>query len=301
MLPASGPWPHPYFEAAGATVRVRFSDAAGTERTLDLHHKQLGAGRPIVLVHGLMTSSYSWRYVMKPLADRYRVLVPDLVGSGASEKPLDLRYSVDNVARALAAYVRATCDEPPYLVGNSLGGLYCLRALLADDALARRFVLMHSPGYPNVRMQLLHTLLEAEPLRAFATWLAHRHRRTFVIRNQHYHRDDIITEELVSEYARPFETKDGARVFVRILRESLDPEEHAQIVAALRAKKAARAPFCETLILYAIEDVMVPPAFGPRYAEDIPGARLEWMRDTSHFLQVDSPEETVERIFAFDS
>jgi pimeloyl-ACP methyl ester carboxylesterase len=314
MLPAKGPWPHPYYDVPDAFVDVDFEDRASVRtneraaRHVRVRHKTLGrAGAPpLVLVHGLMTSSYSWRYVMEPLSKRYRVFIPDLVGSGKTDKPLDLVYSVANVARFLAAYVRAVVREPVYLVGNSLGGLYSVRAILdCGSDLVRRFVLMHAPGYPFVRTRALNALLGApllgSGLASLVVRVSHRWPRTFIAKNVHYLRKDMMSEEECTEYGDLFSTLDGARVFARILHESVDPTEHATIIAELRARVREAEPFpCPTKVLYARKDVMVPASFGPLFHADIPGSELAWMDDASHFLQVDAPERTVEEIASFD-
>jgi pimeloyl-ACP methyl ester carboxylesterase len=307
MLPARGPWTHAYFDLPDERVEVAFSDEQGRARRLGVRHKTLGDGPPLVLVHGLMTSSYSWRFVLEPLAKRYRVLVPDLIGSGATDKPLDMVYSVANVARFLAAYVRAVSREPVYLVGNSLGGLYAVRALLDEGAsLARRFVLIHAPGYPSARARALNAALGG-PLvgaaaRSLVARVCHRWPRAFVAKNVHYLRKDMMSEEEAAEYGRLFATMDGARVFTRILRESVDPREHAAIIAELRARASSGKAFvCPTRILYARKDVMVPAAFGPMYHADLPGSELVWIDDASHFVQVDAPERTVQEITSFDA
>ena len=308
MLPARGPWEHPYYAIEDAFLNVSFKDALGQDHRVCVRHKVTGDGPPIVLVHGLMTSSYSWRYVLAPLGRRYRVYAPDLVGAGLSDKPLDLYYSVENVARFLVAYVRTIAKKPVYLVGNSLGGLYSLRALMEDGpAIARRFVLMHAPGYPLVRTRLLSSIFHAPALgRGVAELVARTARRfpeAFVAKNVHYARSDMMSQEECAEYGRLFETLDGARVFAKILEESLDPVEHATIIAELKRRTAAgRAPPlpCPVKILYAKKDVMVPPAFGPRFHEDIPGSELVWIDDASHFLHVDAPERTVHEITSFD-
>ena len=303
MLPEKGPWPHPYYEVADTFVEVSFTCSSGVERTVRVRQKVMGQGPEVVLVHGLMTSSYSFRYVLEPLARTRRLFVPDLVGAGATDKPGDLVYSVENVARFLTAYVRSVAREPVLLVGNSLGGLTCLRALLADERgdLARRFVLMHAPGYPFARTRALRAALGAPgvgpALMELVARIAHRFPHPFVARNVHYHRRDMMSREECVEYGRLFETLDGARVFARILAESLDPEEHARILADLRSR--ARFP-CPVRILFAREDVMVPPSFGPRFHADIPGSELVWFDDASHFLQVDAPEETARAVLSFD-
>lgn len=308
MLPAKGPWPHPYYALPDELVSVELEDEQGRARRVRVRHKVLGEGPPLVLVHGLMTSSYSWRYVIEPLSRRYRVLVPDLIGSGMTDKPLDFVYSVANVARFLRAYVREVAREAVYLVGNSLGGLYSVRALLDADGepFARRFVLMHAPGYPFVRTRALSALLGAPVLggglASLVARVSHRWPRTFVAKNVHYLRTDMMSEEEAAEYGGLFSTLDGARVFARILRESVDPREHAAIIATLKERVRAGTPFpCPTKILYARKDVMVPASFGPRFHADIPGSDFEWMDDASHFLQVDAPERTVEQIVAFDA
>jgi 2-hydroxymuconate-semialdehyde hydrolase/2-hydroxy-6-oxo-octa-2,4-dienoate hydrolase len=250
-----------------------------------------------------MTSSTSWRNVLERLARRYRVHAPDLVGAGASDKPIDMTYSVENVARFIVAYVRAVAKEPVYLIGNSLGGLYCLRALMlaGAESLATRYLLMHAPGYPILRTRLLRTLFDAPALGpALARLVAkvsHRFPEEFVRRNVHYARRDIMSREECVEYGRLFETPDGARVFARILAESLDPAEHARIIDELR-----RAPLAIPVrLLYAKKDVMVPPSIGPKFHADMPGSELVWMDDASHFLHVDAPERTVDQILEFDA
>src|SRR6187551_1728136 len=105
MLPARGPREHVYYRIEDAFSNVSFTDEQGRGRRIGVRHKVTGEGPPIVLVHGLMTSSYSWRYLLEPLGRRYRVFAPDLVGAGLSDKPLGLQYSVENVARFVAAYV----------------------------------------------------------------------------------------------------------------------------------------------------------------------------------------------------
>ncbi|MBX3192027.1 MAG: alpha/beta hydrolase [Labilithrix sp.] len=305
MLPAKGPWPHPYYEIPDAFLDVSFVDAAGAARTVRVRHKVIGDGPPLVLVHGLMTSSYSWRYVYASLSKRYRVFAPDLVGAGETDKPVDLAYSVANVARFIDAYLGEIESGPVYLVGNSLGGLYGVATILRAPERVRRFVLMHAPGYPFLRTRALHALLGAPglggPLASLVASVSRRWPRAFIAKNVHYLRKDMMSEEECAEYGGQFATEGGARVFARILEESLDPDEHATIIGELQRRKRAGEAFpCPVKVLYATKDVMVPASFGPRFHEDIPGSELVWMEDASHFLQVDAPERTVDQILSFD-
>jgi pimeloyl-ACP methyl ester carboxylesterase len=302
-LPARPPRSHDYLSLTDHVAVVSFTDAEGRSRRVRTRYKREGSGPPMLLVHGLMTTSYSWRFVIRALAERYDVIAPDLVGAGETEGPPDFVYSTYNMARFIRAFAAELTGEPVYLVGNSLGGLYSLASVLlpGGEAWARRFVLMHAPGYPSARMKVLHALLDAPllggPLGGLVSRVSHKTRRAFVAKNVHYHSDDMMSEEEVTEYGRIFETMQGARVFTRILRESLAPREHAELLA--RARERTDLP--PTLLLFAREDVMVPPEFGPMFERDLAGSRLVWIDDASHFLQVDAPERTVREIFDFDA
>jgi len=80
-----------------------------------LAHVEMGRGQPIVLLHGNPTSSYLWRDVMPPLAGLGRVIAPDLIGHGDSDKlPASLgpgRYTLEGTYDLLAGQLAALIGE----------------------------------------------------------------------------------------------------------------------------------------------------------------------------------------------
>ena len=106
----------------------------------------------------------------------------------------------------------------------------------------------------------------------------------------------MMSREECAEYGRIFDTLDHARVFAKILDESLTAKEHAATISRLEGW----TPPCPIELLWARKDVMVPPSFGPRYATAIPAAKLVWMDGVSHFLHVDAPERVVAELKRFD-
>src|SRR6185503_19294487 len=80
-LPALPTRPHPYFKVAGQEITVPSPELG----SLRIHYREAGSGPPLLLVHGLMTTSYSWRYLLEPLGQHYRLIAPDLPGAGRSE------------------------------------------------------------------------------------------------------------------------------------------------------------------------------------------------------------------------
>ncbi|SEF91071.1 haloalkane dehalogenase [Nonomuraea solani] len=85
-----------------------------------MSHREIGAGAPIVFLHGNPTSSHLWRNVMPALGSGRR-LAPDLIGMGASGKPA-IGYTFDDHARYLDAWFDALGLDDVLLVGHDWGG-----------------------------------------------------------------------------------------------------------------------------------------------------------------------------------
>lgn len=266
-----------------------------------VHVRELGAGPPLLLLHGLMTSGYSWRFVVAPLAQRFRVIVPDLVGAGRSDKP-DREYSPLALATWLGELTAALGITGCPVVGNSLGGYLCLHAALEQPDLASRIVNIHSPGIVEARLHALSLALKLPGTRALLARLARRDPERWAHRNVHYFDERLKSREEAREYGAPLATPEGSRAFVRYLSETIAPGPMAALVRRLEARRAKGEPFPVPLLLvYARSDPMVPPRVGERLHALIPGSELCWLDDSSHFAQVDSPDELVALIRDFVS
>src|SRR4051812_14679130 len=86
-----------------------------------IHYFDVGSGPVVVLLHGLGDHKESWLRTMGPLAQKHRLLVPDQIGFGKSDKPL-LDYSVQTYVDFLDEFLRQLKVEKASLVGESLGG-----------------------------------------------------------------------------------------------------------------------------------------------------------------------------------
>jgi pimeloyl-[acyl-carrier protein] methyl ester esterase len=110
-----------------------------------LHVESVGAGPPLVLLHGWAMHSGMWGSVVADLAPRFRVHAVDLPGHGHSAAPVawTLDAVVDEVTRAFAAH-----GEPLTVVGWSLGGVVALRwALAAPQRIGRLALVCTSPCF----------------------------------------------------------------------------------------------------------------------------------------------------------
>ncbi len=252
-----------------------------------------GQGPLLLLVHGLLTSAYSWRYVISPLAREHTVVAVDLPGAGASDAPADYSASPQSLAELLDGFVKALGHERAYVVGNSMGGYVTLWWALKHPERFERLFIIHSPGFPELRLYALHGLLSLG-FRWLLKWLT-RDSEQFALDNCHYHDPSLISREQTREYGAQLADDARRECFRRNLWETMSPWTMRQLPAAVRA--CAKVP--KTKLLWATEDALVSPKFGPRYQALLGGAELVWLEQSSHFTQVDSPERTVEEILSF--
>jgi pimeloyl-ACP methyl ester carboxylesterase len=87
----------------------------------DVAYRTAGSGPVVVLVHGIASSSETWDAVMPGLAERVRVVAPDLLGHGGSTKSIG-DYSLGALAAGIRDLMVALGHERATLIGHSLGG-----------------------------------------------------------------------------------------------------------------------------------------------------------------------------------
>jgi len=106
-------------------------------------YHESGSGQPLLFVHGIYpgASSYEWSKVYPEFAARFRVLAPDWIGCGESQRPKARLYAADYV-RMLAEFIHATCgQERPILIGSGLGAGFCVYLASQHPELVSRLLL----------------------------------------------------------------------------------------------------------------------------------------------------------------
>jgi pimeloyl-ACP methyl ester carboxylesterase len=132
-------------------MRTRVLDVAGPAHVADFG----GSGPPMILVHGLGGSHLNWTRVGPLLAERARVLAPDLPGFGRT-RPAGRSTGVLANSRFLGRFVREVAGGPAIVVGNSMGGLIGILAAANHPAEVAGLVLLDpalplAPGAPRDR------------------------------------------------------------------------------------------------------------------------------------------------------
>ena len=260
-------------------------------------YRAAGQGPVLLLVHGLAGSAMTWRHVMAPLARRFTVIAPDLLGQGDSAKPR-AEYSLGAHVDTLRDLLDALGHERATFVGQSLGGGVTMQMAYQFPERCERLVLVDSGGLGrevNIILRLL-TLPSAEvvfPLvctprlrdaaSRVATWLGRAGIRSTPAR-----------EEMWRSYASLADAR-SRRAFFRSLRDVID--FRGQAVSALaRLHRAARIP---TLIIWGAQDPFIPVSHARTAHEAIPGSRLVIFEGVGHYPHCEAPERFVDTIVDF--
>jgi len=87
-----------------------------------MRYLQTGSGPPLILLHGLLAYSFSWRYTMPALAPYATAFAPDLLGAGFSDRPKGLDHSMRGTALRVLRFADQLGLETFDLLGTSRGG-----------------------------------------------------------------------------------------------------------------------------------------------------------------------------------
>jgi 2-hydroxymuconate-semialdehyde hydrolase len=133
---------------AGIPVEERRLELAGVSTAV----LETGEGSPVVLLHGgIQCGGVYWGPVISSLAEKHRVVVPDVPGLGESE-PVDWLDAA--FTEWISALLRQTCPEPPILIAHSLVGSLAVRFAAELHDLVRRLVVYSVPGVGRFRAPL---------------------------------------------------------------------------------------------------------------------------------------------------
>ena len=127
-----------------------------------MRYLRAGAGPPLILLHGLMAYSFSWRYVLPALAPYATLYAPDLLGAGFSDRPRGIDHSMRATAGRVVQFVKKLGLESFDLLGTSRGGAVAMAAA-AECVTA-------GGSEPQVRRLIL--VCPVNPYSSHGTWLA---------------------------------------------------------------------------------------------------------------------------------
>ncbi|WP_439859178.1 alpha/beta fold hydrolase [Pseudomonas sp. MBLB4136] len=246
-----------------------------------LHYEEYGHGAPLLLVHGLGSSTRDWEYQIDDLAANYRVIALDLRGHGRSDKPRE-RYSIAGFAEDVAALIEHLRLEAVHLVGISMGGMVGFQLGVDRPQLLRSLCIVNSS--PEVKARNLRERLEIAKRWSLSRLLSLRTIAKGLGRL-------LFPHPHQAELRRKIEQRwpqNDKRAYLA----SLDA-----IIGWGVRERLARIT-CPTLVISADRDY-TPVAQKEAYVKELPDARLLVIENSRHATPLDQPQRFNSSLLAF--
>lgn len=263
--------------------------------TVKLHYEVYGSGDPVLCLHGFGANLYSWRHLIAPLSQKYQLILVDLKGCGASPKPKDKQYSVQDHADLIYQLILKLDLKKLTLIGNSFGGalalLLAIRLCEQDPDRLSALVLIDAGAYKEY-VPLYLTLLRVPLLGALTVYLVPARIAAKTVLAVAYYDCKKITKEQVATYAGPIAAPGGRHAVLETAKQIIPPNSDE-----LTSKyKTISVP---TFILWGENDRVIKPIVGDKLHAAIPHSELEKLDHCGHIPQEEKPAETVDKILKF--
>lgn len=249
-----------------------------------------GVGPDLILLHGFPTSSYIWRNTTSHLATRFRVIAPDFIGYGKSDKPLDKEVSLLTQANMVIDLMDQLNINKAIICGHDIGGGVAQIIATGHEDRVNKLVLLDTVCYDSWPIQPFAEFKESE-LRETLTPADLEFRLKALLPLGFY---DIakLTPEVMANYLEPWMTTDGVKAFLHNV-ENFDPRYTMVLIEEL---KTTRVP---TLLIWGEGDSFQKIDYAYRLQADIPDCRLEIIPNARHFVMEDNPEQVSSLIMDF--
>jgi pimeloyl-ACP methyl ester carboxylesterase len=262
--------------------------------TTALYAEETGDGPPLILLHGLGGSLFTWRHVVAALSREHRVIALDMKGFGQSDKPFDEYYSAADQAALVSAFIRKRGLSGVTLVGHSFGGVVALRTardFVREPGVIARLVVMDTPalqqdlsegawffsvpGLPYVTMAVTPPDLMTRMMLRLVSAPGR-----------------VVPESDVRGYAAPFYDLGSRHAFIATGQSIVDSN-------GPKMGLAYRGIAQPTLIVWCRRDRIVPVATGRRLARVLPNARLAILNKCNHLPQDEVPAALLSTLLPF--
>ncbi|MFJ8808107.1 alpha/beta fold hydrolase [Streptomyces sp. NPDC102490] len=248
---------------------------------------------PVLLLHGYPADHRCWRHQVPALSARHRVITPDLLGWGASERPLHLSFDYDTEVARLGRLLDALELDAVNLAGHDYGGFLALGFAENHPGRVRRLALLNSRAHATftprwyAAFSLISLLGRSPVLRRPARHLPYAvlHRRALAPLVRAGHLDPHVLDGYVSWMAQP----EGRRWLLHYFGDYRTP-------ARPELRRRLRDIGCPTAVVWGRADPYLSPAIATELAGSVPRAELTMLDDAGHWVMDERPAAVTEAL-----
>lgn len=265
---------------------------------LRYHYIDQGQGRPIVMVHGNPTWSFMFRKLVPALSDTHRVIVPDHIGCGLSDKPQDYPYHLQNHVDNLGRLIEELKLERIDLVVHDWGGAVGMGYAVEHPENIHRLTILNSAAFlarkcpPQIRF-CRTPLIGAMLVRGFNAFVNGALRST--IKHQ-----DRMTPAIRDGYRAPYDSWANRVAVHRFVQDIPFKRSHPthDTLASIQ-KRLGRLQSKPTMICWGMKDFCFTPEFLETWKQYFPNAQIHEFSDAGHYILEDAHERIIPLLHEF--
>jgi 2-hydroxy-6-oxonona-2,4-dienedioate hydrolase len=240
-------------------------------RYLDYDNLGTGAGKVLILLHGIGASAERWLQVAPALSKHYRTIIPDIVGFGYSDKPT-VEYTMDFFVEFLQGFLNELRIVKCSILGSSFGGHLATEYAIRFSNKVEKLVLAAPAGIMKTSTPVLDQYIMAA--------LYPTYENAFKAFSDMAYNSDAVTEETIMDFVNRMRLPNAKYAFMS----TLLGMRYAQKLQGRLGKIIS-----PTLLVWGDNDRMIPPQYASAY-EEIPDKRLVIMKECGHTPYVEKPQ-----------
>lgn len=246
------------------------------------YYENKSAKQTFVLLHGFLSSSFSFRKMIPLMAANYKVVNIDLPPFGKSGKSHQFKYSYENMAETLIQLLENLHLGDVILVGHSMGGQICLNIAHQKPSIVKQIVLLSSSSYlPRMKKAMIYSSY----LPFFPFYVKKYLEKSGLEANLQnvVYNQKMIDEEMRQGYMEPFLHNEIFRALSRMIRDREGDLDE-------KVLKTINTP---CLLIWGSHDRVVPLSIGKRLKEDLPNSKLVVINDAGHLIPEEKPSQVM--------
>ncbi len=284
-------------------------DAQGRE--VAIAYGEVGVGQPLLLLHGIGSWSYNWRFSIQPLAQHFQVICVDAKGYGFSEAA-PLPETVGHQVIELIRIIQAVSPVPVNIAAESLGALTAIAVAQQRPDLIDRLIVINVPIFPKrlpslgmrslayVPLSLVQLVDRWQLLRGIAPLIRQMARR---MRREVVADSNLITSEEIEQLTYPYLYRSGTltqfATDLKLGAQQIDRLHRQQPNWITEIQQRLDRVLCPTLILWADQDQWFPTTDGVALQAQLPNAQFQLLSDCGHVASSSNPNAVNAAILAF--
>ncbi|TWT65228.1 alpha/beta fold hydrolase [Allorhodopirellula solitaria] len=257
--------------------------------SLTLAYTDVGEGEPLLLLHGIPTWSYLFHEIIDPLAEHYRVIAIDMAGYGYSDRRDRFDRSIEFQADVVERFLAQLNIPSAHFIAHDIGGGVAL--ILADRSpeTVRSMVLSNSVAYDSWPIDEMLELGHPRNAKMSPEDIKQLLEESFQVGLS---RPERLTDEFREGITGPYLDREGIVSMVRNA-SSLNTNHTTRLTERLNQMPQP------TLLLWGVDDNWQPISTAEKLVKDIPNAQLHAVKNCSHWVPQDAPEEFVDSTLDF--